>query len=245
MLYLISHLFHLYSRILDLSIGEKKNKETISDVNLNAGFKLLTWNQNVWSKCHKLNEENAKLAEKVASQIEDLELRSSRNKNSAKEFESICDILPQLEESISTVEGDLISLRQNVLNVEKVLDELKMKKELENFIQFKVDQKVRLSRYKDSKLAEFESLKCRLAADHAKKIANYEKLELLKLKEKQLVYQAAFEEDLNFYKTHGMVTSKKDKQPKVKSLEEVEVEPDEEDKRALDQFLDDIRHSVR
>ena len=235
----IQNVQSLSSGLLDLSIGEKKSKNPVKGVNLNAGFKLLSWHQAHWAKCHQTTQENAELAEKVAHQLEKYETGTIRQQNAVKNFISLCETLPQLEESISTISEDLNSLKRNILCLEEALDELKIRKELENLIQFKVDQKYRLARYKDYKISELESLKSRLAADHAKKIANYEKLELLKLKERQLAYQAAFEEDLNFYKAHGKLINKTDSDEKIKSLEEIEVEPDEEDKKALDQFLED------
>ena len=134
--------------------------------------------------------------------------------------------------------NDIFTCQRFVTQLESLLTKLNEEKERKMFAQLESDLNVQLNNYKEFKNGELEAVKVRLSNQHFKMMKEVEKKEEMRLKMRQEVFQAAFEKELNDYKMFGKVEIKNDGQEvMVKTLEEIEIEPNEEDQTALSQFL--------
>ncbi|ODM91107.1 Dysbindin protein [Orchesella cincta] len=101
-----------------------------------------------------------------------------------------------------------------------------------------LDHRFQLALYQEKRASELQDLKERLTEEHLRKIAEYDKQRESHLKERQAVFQEAFEEDLQRFKSQGALprskTSGTDKS--TPSLEEIVLDEDSVD---LESFLAD------
>lgn len=231
---------------LSISSAEKKaDKDRLLNIsrklrksNSEAGFNLLAWNQKIWQDCHAESEHNANLADKIGNYLNYVEAFSHRYANSVQEFVAQMDGLKSIEDQIDWVMNDIFTCQRFVTQLESLLTKLNEEKERKMFAQLESDLNVQLNNYKEFKNGELEAVKVRLSNQHFKMMKEVEKKEEMRLKMRQEVFQAAFEKELNDYKMFGKVESKNDGQEvMVKTLEEIEIEPNEEDQTALSQFL--------
>lgn len=223
-------------------------------MNLNAGSSLLSLHQSRWEKLHKNTEENVLLADRISQDIDRIAAKSSRFMNAITDFLNQCEKVTAMHDSFQILSNDLRNIEKTISKVENVLDELYLRKELTDFVKFQAEENYKFSQYKEAKATEFEALRQELVADHAKKMKEFEKIELQRLREKQKIYQDAFEKEINLYKLFGRVVRTNDADDSdsegksgdktsnqlVTPLEDIEVEADEEDKKALDSFLQSV-----
>ncbi|RWS26626.1 dysbindin-like protein, partial [Leptotrombidium deliense] len=206
-------------------------------VDLNAGADLLNHYQKHWQKLHKQSEDNSKLAEHVsytASAIQDCVLRKQVAVN---EFLNLLSSIPSIEETISSVCSDLKVLEKSIKLVEQRLNEVEASKEDENLEKVKLNRQYDVAMYKEQKSAEFEEFRVQLAIKHTEKVKHFEKQQRAKCKERQLAFQAAFEEEVNNYRVYGKIDKKPAASVAEKCLEEIQLESDESELQALNEFL--------
>lgn len=220
----------------------EKNEWNKHKPNLNAGAELLHHYQKQWESLHRKTEANSQLSGEVAKLVTELSSSANRRSKVMNDFVALTSTLPQINEAIDLVAEDLKTLEKQITEAENLLTDLQDKKEKEALDRLELDQKYQLALYKEKRARQTEELKVKLALEHAEKVKVYEKQQQAILKERQKVFQAAFEEELDFYKKHGKIEKKlSEETPGTPKLEEIEVEPDEETKAALDKFLSDTK----
>ncbi|RWS14544.1 dysbindin-like protein [Dinothrombium tinctorium] len=226
-------------KISSNSVKKHLSKTKKVKVDLNAGAELLHHYQQHWENLHKQSEANAKIAEEVASVIDRINESVMRKNAIINEFISLVSSIPSMHESVGNVVDDLKQLEKNILLVEQRLTELEEAKQDEAFKKMNMNQAYEVALYREKKSAQFEEYKVNLAIMHTEKVKKIEKMQKLKYKERQQAFQAAFEEELNQYKIHGKVERQQQQEVehKEKSLEEIQIESDEADLKAFDDFL--------
>lgn len=71
-----------------------------------------------------------------------------------------------------------------------------------------LDHRFQLALYQEKRASELQDLKERLTEEHLRKVAEFETLRNSHLKERQAIFQEAFEEDLQRFKKQGALPSK-------------------------------------
>lgn len=220
---------------------DSSNETTIHDsktsFNLDAGADLLQRYQLIWKELHENTEQNTRRAEEVDVLINNLFVEYDRKNEvlgklheSVKslplilsELQSLTDVLATLDEEYDHVESALIQL-ENICE----------KQELQNA---KLVDSQKLAAYRNRKMDDLEKLKVQLAKDHMKSVQKLEKHKQKELKERQETFQSAFDQDIDFYRTHGRLerlsVSSSDSGKKA-DLGDIVVDTDQ---HALDDFL--------
>jgi septal ring factor EnvC (AmiA/AmiB activator) len=215
-----------------------------SKVNLNAGADLLHRYQTQWQQMHQLNEENARIASDIAKGINDIDMSSKRQHLLMSELLSQLSSLPQIKGTIDSIEKDLNKTKKQIIQIEEILTTLEEKKEEEDFEKLKLDHQYKCAVYKETKASQFETIKVKLALEHSHKVQEFEKHQQNILKERQEAFQAAFEDQLNLYKTQGKIdrkeSFKEDNNQKRASIEEIVIETEKSEEVALEEFLEDV-----
>ena len=190
---------------------------------------------------HELNETNAKTAEEVAKALTGIDNYSKRQDNSMNELLNQLSSLPQIVESIDSVEKDLHKSQKLFAQMEQILTDMELIKEEEEFDKMRLDQHFKIQIYKENKNSEYEALRSRLAVEHTHRVQEYERQQQIVLKERQEAFQMAFEEELKRYKAHGRIERqeaiKKENAERSTSIEEVVIEAEQSDAAALEEFL--------
>ena len=204
---------------------------------MNAGSDLLNHYQNQWHELHGKNEQNANLAMQLAKSINQIDSETKKHHAIMSEFLYQLSTLPQIEKTISSIENELVKLKHQFFQIEQKLTLLEIDKQKQDFDKIKLDHQYQLAVYKEKRASEFETVKVRLALDHTKKVQEYEQQQQSILKERQEAFQAAFEEELNYYKTQGKIEKKEVKfdSPKIEEI----IVADEAEEAALAKFLED------
>jgi len=208
-------------------------------VDLNAGAELLHRYQTQWQQMHEMSESNAKSAEEVSKVIAVVDSNAKKQESLIKDLLTQLSSLPQMVESIESLEKDLIKCKNNFLKAEQLLTTLEDNKEVEDLEKLKIDQHFKIEIYKDSKTSQLEALRVKLAVEHTDKVHDFERQQQNILKERQEAFQKVFEEELNHYKTHGKVETKvqNNSKQRIPSIEEIEIETQKSDEEALEEFL--------
>ncbi|XP_037721960.1 dysbindin protein homolog [Drosophila subpulchrella] len=225
------------SSSLSLSAPFQLTDGVPSHLNVAAGCSLLAKYEDDWQQIHGANEENAKKAAQIASQISGVQNKASNQRRIISELNSSLAGIPTLIAQLQASSKVLNSLEQmgQQLEVElEKLEDLCEECELQEFI---LEQQFQLSRHKQRKLNELEQYRQQIASKHQSKIKDQEQ-KLLKLqRERQAVFDDAFRGDMEEYKQHGQLTKIQTTSNKL-ALEEVVLETSEvETKDALEQFL--------
>lgn len=226
----------LREKILNVSLftNSEEQYSKSNPVNINAGAEILTHFQNQWEELHKINEENATRAEKVANDIETV---SSFVNNNKKNIAFINHILlnTNLSTNINKCLDSINDLYKGSEALEKELIHLEDLIDQAEFNKLKNRHKYHLEQYEKRKEDNFVNVKIALEAKHLKKVEQYESGKKAVMKERQQVFQDAFRSDLETYKNLGTV-------PKIKQnqngalLEEIQLDFDQNE---LDQFFNE------
>jgi len=172
-----------------------------------------------------------------------LDTSAKRQHFSLNELVGHLTTLPTIENSIKDLEKELKQLLNLFLELENKLGDLENQKEIEKYDKLQLDHQYQLAVYKEQRASEFETLKVKLALDHAQKVRDYEKRQQTLLRERQQAFQTAFEEELNLYKAEGKIQKQGGvvaaMQESVTAIEDVVVEADEAEAAALAEFLKD------
>lgn len=212
-----------------------KNKPS----NLNAGAELLSHFQSQWHDIHTKSLENAAKAEEASKLIESTTRSLAKKCAVLSEFDTLLTGVLGAEAALKTLEADFVTAIEYSNVLEGLIDELQLKKEVEEQEKLQLKAKYQLALYKEKRVAEHETFKAKVASAHRQKVNEFEKLVQDRLKERQETFQAAYEDDLQTYKEQGKLEKQSRKLESTPSLEEIEVEAAVEDKEALDQFLAD------
>ncbi|KAI1297210.1 Dysbindin -like protein [Halotydeus destructor] len=213
-------------------IKSKRNKDT------GAGAELLSRYQSQWHDLHSGTQVNAKMADEVGHIITDVHAKLDHKLIAISEFDSLVSSVLTVSESIRNIDSDLQAALTLVSSLEQVIDEFELRQEVEDRDRMQLDAKYKLALYKERRAREFEQFREELERKHLDSVKRLELAMKDKLKERQEAFDQAFKEDIDQFKQLGKVERSHHVQSDVR-LEEVDVEPEPEDKDALDDFLKD------
>ncbi|XP_017840969.1 dysbindin protein homolog [Drosophila busckii] len=206
-------------------------------LNVAAGCNLLAKYEDDWQVMHTANEENAARAASVATQITAVEHRASMQRATINDLNSCLAKLPELVTKLKASVATLQSMKKLGEQLEIELEKLEDLCEECELQEFMLEKQFELSRHKQNKLNSLEQYRQQIAAQHQEKIRAHEQHLRQIQKERNAVFDNAFQGDLQEYKQHGQLTKIQTKANNL-SLEEVVLEhSDEEAKDALEQFL--------
>ncbi|KAL9906061.1 dysbindin protein homolog isoform X2 [Glossina fuscipes] len=205
-----------------------------SNVNASAGCKILSKYEHDWQMLHQNNEENSKKAAELAEQIDNIEQKMSNHQIIIADLLTSLAGLPNLTEKLKSCQHTLVEVQELHKLVERDFEKLEDLCEECDFQEFRWQKHVELAKYKQKKMEDLELFRQKLVLEQEQRIHNHEmKLQQIQ-KERQAVFEDAFQYDLLEYKRTGQVPNK-DLNSAV-TLEEIVLD-DNETKDALEEFL--------
>ncbi|KAG5897134.1 hypothetical protein JTB14_025087 [Gonioctena quinquepunctata] len=229
----------LKEKILSVSLfntTDEKQPCKKAEINLNAGAEILQHFQNQWEELHKINEENAKNAEKAAHEIERISAKINANKTNLELIEHIFTN-SKLADNISRCLNAINDLYRSSEKIEHDLIKLETLMDEGDFQRLQRQHKYHLDQYQIRKEESLETFKSNLNEKHTKKIADYDASKKIVLEERQKVFQDAFKTDLEMYKSMGTIPEiSHSKKQNGALLEEIQLDFDQNE---LDQFFND------
>lgn len=228
-------------RALTTSLDAQPRHEQLKDIrtrqiSLDAGADLLHSYQKVWSEMQMNTKESAKKAEEVRVMMQPLFKMWDDHTDTVTKLEEEVKAIPNVIASLKESQNLLDSLRQDFVVAEKAMDMLEnLCEEMEQQALCRKEEQ-RMAKYRTASVNNAQRFKVKLAQSHARKIAEVDTAKRASLQDRAEAFTSAFQEDVNYYKTHGHPDRASTEFPKVTSLSEIEIE---EDKKELDSFLDD------
>ncbi|XP_074645458.1 dysbindin-like [Tubulanus polymorphus] len=232
------------------SIGSPKKKvvegyvisSNGDSLNIDAGADLLNKFQTSWVEIHDSSEENAKKAENIDAVISGLFLDVERRVIGLEKLNCELAQLPGLTETLLNLSKLIGELDEATETIEAELIALENTCEQQELVRNRESHLLQLATYEESKKAEVDRLRVILAQEHADKVANHERCQQVKMKDRQEAFSMAFEEDMQHY----IKTGRTERLPSFSSENQVDVSdiPIDEDRAVLDEFLSDPVTSV-
>ncbi|XP_066254971.1 dysbindin protein homolog [Euwallacea similis] len=211
-----------------------KSQKQTALYNPRTGAPILHHFQQHWEELHALNELNAKAAQDVSIQIEDVSSKISRSKS---DMDLISHLLTgsNLTNNISQCLKQVQRLYESCKEAEEKLEQLEDFLDQQEFERMVSRHHGHMQSYEERKLATLEKMQSALEEEYQKKVLEVESSKKLLLEERQKVFHEAFKSDLEVYKSLGTI-------PKVKLsknhngpiLEEIQLDFDQND---LEQFF--------
>ncbi|KAJ8042104.1 Dysbindin-A [Holothuria leucospilota] len=206
-------------------------------LHISAGADLLNRFQENWTQIHEDLEESAQNAAIADSKIQEITFAQDRQMLEWKNIRRQLQDIPQLLEDIQHITANIGKLAADFEEVETSLLELEDVIEEQDHRRNEDVQHQELEIYKKQKLYEENLLKVRLQEEFNERLQKKQKEEDAKMKERQQAFQEFFVADLNHYKEFGKMERSKDVASQETHLEDLELEWDEDDQQALNDFL--------
>uniref|UniRef100_A0A1A9VMZ3 Dysbindin n=1 Tax=Glossina austeni TaxID=7395 RepID=A0A1A9VMZ3_GLOAU len=188
-----------------------------SNINASAGCKILSKYENDWQMLHQNNEENSKKAAELAEQIETIDQKMSNHQIIITDLLTSLAGLPKLTEKLKSCQHTLVEVQELHTLVERDFEKLE-------------------DLCEECDFQEFQWQKHKLALEQEQRIHNHEvKLQQIQ-KERQAVFEDAFQYDLLEYKRTGQVPKIDKDLNSTVTLEEIVLD-DNGTKDALEEFL--------
>jgi len=196
------------------------SKKTVHSSSLScsqAGDSYLSWCQKRWSEIHRESEHNALKAQEVNSLVSEVVDKLDRQNKAMSEFVAELTAFSDLTTNVNIVlnKMSLLSglcgeLESMLLELDDTCDQLQQhKNEQEHEIQF--------INYQQRKHVQLEQTKVKLARQHVTNVQQYEQQMSAVLKERQQVFEEAFMQQMQQYKTSGHLTDSRVDAPVVAS----------------------------
>ncbi|KAM8789779.1 dysbindin isoform 1-T1 [Rhynchonycteris naso] len=210
-----------------------------------AGLELLSRYEDTWALLHRRAKECASAGELVDSKVVMLSAHWERKKTSLIELQEQLQQLPGLIADLESVTANLTHLETSFEEVETHLlnlEDLCAQCELERY---KHTQAQQLENYKKNKRKELETFKAALDAEHTRRVLAMEHAQQMQLKERQKLFEEAFQQDMEQYLSTGYLQVAGRREPtgsmssmevNVDMLEQLDL-MDVSDQEALDVFL--------
>nr|XP_046911578.1 dysbindin protein homolog [Dermatophagoides farinae] len=216
------------------SLSRDKSNLYDLDVNLYAGADVIEYFQHRWIEIQNETKHNANKAQSVSKHIGQMRSHLKNFNKTTDDLESELDKLaPEIHDSLLEIEHEL---ERSLLLLNKLNEAvICLNKEV-----IDCDHQQR----KDESKQKLDEMLIRRAEDlviyEAQLRSKYERQEVAILKERQLVFQQAFEEELRLYKEKGLVTeSNKLKEPSDGTrLEDISLDIDQDEANELEKFLE-------
>ncbi|XP_054638851.1 dysbindin-A-like isoform X2 [Dunckerocampus dactyliophorus] len=200
-----------------------------------AGQDILSRYEESWFVLHKKTKDCGQAAEVVDGEVVMLSAHWERRRSALTQLQEQLQSLPafvgELEAvtaSIAHLEGDFEEMESRLVHLETLC----CRCEQQTSKQQHGDQ---LEAYKKQKRRELEALEAELNCEHVHKVAQLERTRQKKLREQQKVYEEAFHQDLEQYRSTGHV-HRQATEADVGVLDQMTV-TNLSDQEALDDFL--------
>uniref|UniRef100_A0A2K5W171 Dystrobrevin binding protein 1 n=1 Tax=Macaca fascicularis TaxID=9541 RepID=A0A2K5W171_MACFA len=235
----------LRERLLSVQQDFTSGLKTLSDKSREAKVKSKPRYEDTWAALHRRAKECASAGELVDSEVVMLSAHWEKKRTSLVELQEQLQQLPALIADLESMTANLTHLEASFEEVENNLlhlEDLCGQCELERC---KHMQSQQLENYKKNKRKELETFKAELDAEHAQKVLEMEHTQQMKLKERQKIFEEAFQQDMEQYLSTGYLQIAERREP-IGSMSSMEVNVDMleqmdlmdiSDQEALDVFL--------
>ncbi|XP_053183808.1 dysbindin-A-like isoform X2 [Scomber japonicus] len=201
-----------------------------------AGLEILNRYEESWFLLHKRTKDYAQAAEAVDGDMVMLSAHWERRRTALAQLQEQLQSLPAficeldaITASIAHLEGDFEEMESRLVFLETLCCQC----EQQTFKQHHINQ---LEVYKKKKRRDVEALEVELNSEHAQKVAELEQAMQQKLRERQKVYEEAFNQDMEQYLSTGHLQHRELTGADVCVLDQMTV-TDTSDQEALDDFL--------
>lgn len=165
--------------------------------------------------------------------------RISKRQDIVQEVERLIKSLPDMENSIKTIGDDLTQAMSCMQELEQAI-QLKEESLFQTEMRKRFDSQYVLKIHEEKLNREFEKIAVSLESEHLRRMRELRISEENAIREKQESFRRAFEQELMEYKKGGKIRRPEHANSSAgPSLEEILVEPDEDDRLCLEEFLDD------
>ncbi|KAM6936597.1 dysbindin-A-like isoform 1-T1 [Lycodopsis pacificus] len=195
-----------------------------------AGLDLLSRYEESWFLLHKRTKDCAQTAEAVDGDIVMLSAHWEKRRTALTQLQEQLQSLPTFISELDAITANIAHLEGDFEEMESrlvYLETLCCQCEQQTVKQHHVNQ---LEVYKKKKRREMEVLEVELNSEHAQKVAELEQAMQQKLKERQKVYEEAFNQDVQQYLSTGFL------QHRDVNMSDISSEPTGADVRVLDQM---------
>ncbi|KAF7648687.1 hypothetical protein LDENG_00152940 [Lucifuga dentata] len=201
-----------------------------------GGLELLSRYEESWFLLHKRTTECAQAAEAVDGDIVMLSAHWEKRRSALTQLQEQLQALPGFISELDTITTNIAHLEGDFEEMESrlvYLETLCSQSEQQRFKQHHINQ---LETYRKQKRKELEALKVELDSEHAQKLAELEHATQQKLRERQKMYEEAFNQDVEHYLSTGHLQHREPTGAEVCLLDQVTV-TNLSDQEALDDFL--------
>ncbi|XP_039973278.1 dysbindin-A [Xiphias gladius] len=208
----------------------------VSLPNFSAGLEILSRYEDNWFLLHKRTKDCAQAAEAIDGDIVMLSAHWERRRTALTQLQEQLQSLPAfiseldaITANIAHLEGDFEEMESRLLYLETLCCQC----EQQTFKQHHINQ---LEVYKKKKRRELEALEVELNSEHAQKVEELEQAMRKKLRERQKVYEEAFNQDMEQYLSTGYLQHREPTGADVCVLDQMTL-TNMSDQEALDEFL--------
>lgn len=192
--------------------SESPNHQSTSNVpniiNLHAGHQILEQNESNWMSIREVDEQNAGLAKQIDSRISDILAESSKMLMNISDINASLNSLPNIVTSLKLCTEAIEEIGDKIHVCETKLMELEDLNEVLSLQEKQLDERFEMAMYKEKRMAGLDKVREDLAKEHSAKVVRQEKQMKRIQTERQLVFQDAFQNDLDYYKKNGNIPSK-------------------------------------
>ncbi|KAM4580580.1 dysbindin-A-like isoform 1-T1 [Odontesthes bonariensis] len=203
---------------------------------LSAGLEILSRYEESWFLLHKKTKDCAQAAEAVDGDIVMLSAHWERRRAALtqlqEQLQSLPDFINELDAittNIAHLEGDFEEMESRLVYLETLCSQCEQQSVKKHHMN-------QLEAYKKKKRKEVESLEVELNCEHAQRVAEMEQVMQRKLRERQKVYEEAFNQDVEQYLSTGCLQHRDSAGPDVSILDQMTV-ANISDQEAFDDFL--------
>ncbi|KAM6994646.1 dysbindin-A-like [Tautogolabrus adspersus] len=208
-----------------------------------AGVEILSRYEDGWFVLHKRTKDCAQDAEAVDGDIVMLSAHWERRRTALTQLQEQLQSLPAFISELDTItaniallEGDFEEMESRLVYLETLCAQCDQQTSKQHHIS-------QLEVHKKKKRKELEALEAELNAEHAQKVAEREQAMQQKLRERQKVYEEAFNQDVKQYLSTGYLQTRQSTGADVSVLDQMTV-TNTSDQEALDDFLNSTSEDI-
>nr|XP_020476322.1 dysbindin-A-like isoform X2 [Monopterus albus] len=182
----------------DFTVGSEETRPHFS-----AGLEILSRYEENWFLLHKRTKDCAQAAETVDGDLVMLSAHWERRRTALTQLHEQLQSLPAfiseldaITANVAHLEGDFAEMESRLIYLETLCHQC----EQQTFKQHHINQ---LQVYKKKKRREVEALEVELNCEHVQKVAELDQAMQEKLRERQKVYEEAFNQDMKQYLSTG------------------------------------------
>lgn len=213
------------------------------EVNLHAGVDLMQYFHTRWSQLHEQAHRNASDADRLSGRVGRIEA------DCAKLCEEASSVALQLDGLSEDIQCELTLLSQQLAqaevclwSLEEAITDLGRQATDWSYAQRKQDSAERVRQAASRKCDELAQYDCQLKCRRERRLAESARREETVLRERQLVFQMAFEEEVRLYRekghSTGLATPAQNAPPDEPRLEDVSLDIAVDEVDALERFLE-------